>query len=95
MSDPLKVACPCCGARLTVDASSGEVLTSERSRGTPKSFEQAMGEVRSGNQRREDAFSQAFEKTRNLEDVLEKKFQEARKKAADDTSPPRNPFDAD
>jgi hypothetical protein len=71
------------------------VLSFERPKEAPRDFDQAMGEVRSGAKRREEAFSKAFERTQRLEDLLEKKFQEARKKAADDTSPPRNPFDAD
>lgn len=95
MGEVLHVPCPCCGARLSVDPSSGEVLSVEKPREVPKDFEEALGEVRAGSQRREDAFSRAFERTRNLEDLLDKKFQEARKKAADDKAPPRNPFDGD
>ena len=95
MGDSVEVDCPCCGAKLTVDLSTGDVLSADPGRHASKNFEQALGEVRSGRQRREDAFSKAFDRTRRLEDVLEKKFEEARKKAAEDKSPPRNPFEAD
>ena len=95
MSDSVPVDCPCCGAKLTVDVSTGDVLSVDPGRQDSKSFEQALGEVRSGGKRREDAFSKAFDRTQRLEDVLEKKFEEARKKAAEDKSPPRNPFEAD
>jgi hypothetical protein len=95
MSDSVRVTCPCCGATLGVDGTSGEVLSHESPKTAPKSFDQALGEVHSGGKRREQAFSKAFDRTRKLEDLLDKKFEEARKKAADDTSPPRNPFDSE
>ena len=52
-----------------------------------------MQAVRSGVERREDAFSKAFERTKNLDDLLSKKFDEAKRKAADDATPWRNPLD--
>ena len=95
MSDSVRVDCPCCGAKLTVDRSNGDVLSLDAPRPTTKSFEEALGEVRSGGRRREEAFSKAFDRTRRLENVLEKKFEEAKKKAAEDKSPHRNPFDGE
>ena len=95
MSTSVRVACPCCSARLSVDPATGDVLSFDMATEKPLDFDQAVGEVRSAEQRRADAFSKAFDKTRRLEDVLDKKFQEARKKAAQDPTPPRNPFDTD
>ncbi len=96
MADRVNVLCPCCGTKMIVDVPSGEVLSEERPKVDPtKSFEQAMNTVRSGSQRREEAFSKAFDRTRNLDDLLEKKFEEARKKAKDDPTKPFNPLDAD
>ncbi len=95
MSTSVRVSCPCCSARLTVDPGTGDVLSVDAPATAPKDFDQAVGEVRSAEQRREDAFSRAFDRTRRLEDVLDKKFEEARKKAAKDPTPPRNPFDRD
>lgn len=95
MSQPIRVDCPCCGAKLVVDAPTGEVLRTEQPPRPGRSFEEALGEVHSRGKRRDEAFSKAFDKTRRLDDLLEKKFEEARKKAAEDTSPPRNPFDTD
>jgi len=55
-----------------------------------------MQDVRSGASRREDAFSKAFERTKNLDDLLQKKFDEAKRKAeADPGKKPRNPLDFD
>ena len=96
MSKKVQADCPCCGARLVVDAATGDVLSHEAPRRDPaRSFEEALGEVRSGGKRREEAFSRAFDRTRRLDDLLEKKFEEARKKAALDKTPPRNPFDSE
>jgi hypothetical protein len=95
--DRVNVECPCCGNKLVVDASTGDILSEDRPKPKPsKSFEDALGDVRSGAQRREDAFAKAFDQTKRLEDVLEKKFEEAKKKAdKDKTSKPRSPFDFD
>jgi hypothetical protein len=95
VSNPVRVTCPCCGATLAVDGTSGEVLSHESPKSAPKSFDQALGEVHAGGKRREQAFSKAFDRTRKLEDLLDKKFEEARKKAEHDSTPPRNPFDSD
>jgi hypothetical protein len=96
MNDRLVVTCPCCATKLVLDAESGEILAEERPKVDPTvSFEKALNEVQSGSQRREDAFSKAFERTKKLDDVLSKKFEEAKKKAAEDKSPYRNPLDAD
>jgi hypothetical protein len=96
MTDRIDVQCPCCGTRLVVEAVSGEILAEERPKpdGTA-TFERAIDEVRSGERRREDAFSKAFDRTRRLDDLLEKKFEEAKKKAADTPQRPRSPFDLD
>ena len=45
--------------------------------------------------RREEVFSKAFDRQQRLDDVLEKKFEEARKKAEKDKSKPFNPFDGE
>lgn len=96
MSDTLQVCCPCCGTKLVLDAATGEILSEERPKADSEaSFEQAMSEFRASSKRREEAFAKAFEKTKRLDDLLEKKFAEAKKKAADDKGPPRTPFDLD
>ena len=94
MADRVEVECPCCSTRLTVDVATGEILSEERPKpDATKTFQDAMGKVQSGASRRDDAFSKAFDRTQNLDDLLEKKFEEARKKAKKDKSKPRNPFD--
>jgi len=96
MKDRIDVTCPCCNTQLVVETSSGEILSENRPKmDVDKTFEDAMTSVRSGSDRREDAFSKAFDRTKNFDDLLEKKFEEARKKAKDDTSKPKNPLDFD
>ena len=96
MSDRHNVVCPCCSTELVVDAASGEILAENRPKvDHKKTFDDAMGKVHTGAARRADAFSKAFDRTKNQEDVLEKKFEEAAKKAKDDKSPRRNPLDFD
>ena len=96
MPDRVDVTCPCCETRLVVETETGEVLSEERPKvDHSKTFDSALGEVRGGAQRRNDAFNKAFDKTQRLDDLLDKKFQEAKKKAAKDKSKPKNPFDLD
>lgn len=96
MASSNTIVCPCCSTKLTIDAATGEILSEERPKADPgASFEQAMQNVRTGSQRREEAFSKAFERTKNLDDLLGKKFEEAKKKAAEDDKPWRNPLDND
>jgi hypothetical protein len=93
----IEVECPCCNNRLTVDAKTGDVLAERRAKpDLAKTFDDAVSNVRGGANRREEAFEKARDRTKRLEDLLEKKFEEARKKAAEDPSKkPFNPMDVD
>ena len=97
VSGKVEVDCPCCKTKLVVDAATGTVLSEERPKADlGATFEQAMADVRTGSKRREDAFAKAFDRTRNLDDILQKKFDEAKRKAAEDpTVKPKNPLDFD
>jgi hypothetical protein len=96
MKDRIDVTCPCCRTKLVVEAKSGEILSEKRPKmDADKTFEDAMSTVKSGAAKREDAFSKAFERTNRMDDLLEKKFEEARKKAEDDKGRPSNPLDFD
>lgn len=95
MSDRLEVQCPCCSTKLVVDPATGDVLAEERPKNI-QDFDEALGRVQSGTTRREKKFEEAFDRTRRLDDVLAKKFEEAKKKAAEDKSDkPLNPMDLD
>jgi hypothetical protein len=96
MSDRVEATCPCCRTLLTVDTATGEILAEERPKADhSKSFDDAMTQVRGGAQHREQVFDKAFSKTKHLDEILEKKFEEAQKKASKDKSKLKNPFDLD
>jgi hypothetical protein len=96
MKDRHEITCPCCTTKLVIDAATGEILAEERPKqDLTQTFEKALGDVQSGSRRREEAFSKAFERTQRLDDLLNKKFEEAKKKAADAPQKPRSPFDLD
>ncbi|MCP3978345.1 MAG: hypothetical protein GY716_03295 [bacterium] len=96
MKDRVDVVCPCCSTKLAVDTDTGEILSEERPKvDHEKTFETAMHQVEGGAKRREDAFDKAFNRTQKLDDLLDKKFEEAKKKAAKDDKKPFNPLDAD
>lgn len=94
--EKVDVTCPCCSTKLVVDSVSGEILSAERPEPDHEhTFDEALDAVRSGGRRRDEAFAKAFDKTQRLDDLLSRKFEEAKKKAAKDKSKPRNPFDLD
>ena len=98
MADRVDIVCPCCETRLVADVARAEILSQERpKKDLEKSFSEAMNKVRSGESRREESFSKAYERTQKLDTLLDKKFEEARKKAKDDDSgeKPHNPMDWD
>ncbi len=96
MANSLKVVCPCCDTLLTVDPVTGAILLEERrQRHEHQSLDEAMDHVKAQRKDAEDKLSRAMEESRHREEILEKKFQEARKKAAESDEPPPRPFDAD
>lgn len=94
MPEALDVACPCCGALLKVDAESGSVVWVDKKKAPPKDLDELVNRVRSQKSVLDEKFARSVQQTRNSRDLLEKKFEEARKRAAADPSGrPPNPFD--
>lgn len=94
-----EVTCPCCGAVLKVDAESRAVIA-HTPKATPKTFadmEEAARAMKEQESRKESLFRQSVENEKNKADLLEKKFQEALKKAKEtpDTGKPLRDFDLD
>ena len=84
-----EVACPCCSAVLTVDGVTHSVI-SHVAPIKPKMFadlDAAAKAMKEQDTRKESIFRQSVEAERNKSDLLEKKFQEAvrRAKEAPDT----------
>jgi ribulose kinase len=93
------VTCPCCGALLKIDTATRAVI-SHTAAVKPKTFndmEAAAKAMREQDNRRESIFQQSMEAQKHASDLLEKKFQEAVKKAKEspDTGKPIRDFDLD
>src|SRR5258706_5808016 len=96
--EPLKVTCPCCQAKLSVDAALGVVLSHEEPprKGPDVDLTNAAGILNEQQRPREDKIADSSFQETNKEDILAKKFEEAMKKAHD--APARKPireFDVD
>jgi hypothetical protein len=87
-----ELSCPCCGAVLKVDPVTKAVI-SHVAPIKPKTFtdfEAAAKAMRDNEGRKESIFRQAVDAEKNKSDLLEKKFQEAMKKAKE--SPEEGPM---
>lgn len=95
--DTLQITCPECGTVLHVDRSTGAILLEDRPRkGTVKSLEEAAREAIARQEQARSQLAQAMEEAKHKDEILEKKFREAVKKAErDDAPPPPRPFDLD
>jgi|SRR5689334_12339582 ribulose kinase len=94
-----EVTCPCCGALLKVDAVDKAVIA-HTAPVKPKTFadiEAAAKAMKEQDNRRDSIFRQSVEAQKHASDLLEKKFQEALKKAKEspDTGKPIRDFDLD
>jgi hypothetical protein len=98
-SAPFEVACPCCGAMLKIDVDTKGVIA-HTPKAVPKTFEDleaAAKAMKDHDSRKESIFRQSVEAQKHQGDLLEKKFQEALKRAKEtpDTGKPLRDFDLD
>jgi hypothetical protein len=97
--EAFEVGCPCCGALLKVDPEARAVIahTPPSRPKTFSDFEQAARAMREQEGRKESLFRQAVDAEKNKADLLERKFQEAVKRAKDspDTGKPIRDSDLD
>jgi ribulose kinase len=94
-----EITCPCCNAVLKVDPVTKAVIA-HTAAVKPKTFndiEEAARAMKEQDSRRDSIFRQSLEAQKNASDLLEKKFQEAVKKAKEtpDTGRPLRDFDLD
>ena len=93
-----EVACPDCGSMLIVDAATGLVVSHTP---TPRKrmfedLETAAQAMREQEDRKESLFRQSIDAEKNKEDLFEKKFAEALRKAKDaPEGKPLREFDLD
>jgi hypothetical protein len=93
-----EVACPDCGAMIIIDAATGLVVshTPAPRRRMFEDLETAAKAMREQDVRKESIFRQSVDAERNKEDLLEKKFAEALRKAKDaPEGKPLRDFDLD
>jgi ribulose kinase len=98
-SSQFEVPCPCCGAVLKIDADMKAVIA-HTAKAAPKTFEDlesAARAMKDQDSRKESIFRQSVEAQKHQGDLLEKKFQEALKRAKEtpDTGKPLRDFDLD
>jgi molecular chaperone DnaK (HSP70) len=94
-----EVTCPCCGALLKIDRATHAVIAHTPAV-KPRMFndmEEAARAMKEQDTRRESIFRQSVEAQKHASELLEKKFQEALKKAKEtpDTGKPIRDFDLD
>jgi hypothetical protein len=93
-----EIACPDCGAMILVDATSGLVVshTSAPRKRMFEDLETAAKAMREHDERKESIFRQSVDAEKNKEDLFEKKFAEALRKAKDaPEGKPLREFDLD
>jgi hypothetical protein len=82
-SKPFDVTCPDCGAILRVDPETKAILshTSAPRKRTFEDFEAAAKAMREQDVRKEDIFRQSVEAEKNKQQLFDKRFEEALRKA--------------
>jgi hypothetical protein len=94
MPEALDVTCPCCQALLKVDPETGSVVWLDKKKAPPRDFDDLVGRVTSQKSVLDEKFARSVQQTRRSSEILEKKFEEARRRAeADPGGKPPHPFD--
>src|SRR5580765_6895228 len=89
------VECPCCKAKLTLAAELRAIISHEAPPPTRSvdDLGAAFDKLRSKSAEREERLKEQPRAEGEKGKLLERKFQEGLKKAKDDPSPPKRPFD--
>jgi hypothetical protein len=96
MPEAIDVTCPCCDAKLKVDPETSAVIWVEQKKGPAKNFDDLVGRVASQKSSIDLKFARSVQQTKRAKDILDRKFEEAKKRAAEtpDIKVP-HPFDND
>ncbi len=96
MPEALDVTCPCCEALLKVDPETGAVVWADKKKTPPKDFDDLVSRVGRNKSVIDEKFARSVQQTRHASEILDKKFEEARRRAeADPTAKPPHPFEND
>jgi hypothetical protein len=94
MPEALDVNCPCCGALLKIDPETGSVVWADKKKAPARDFDDLVQNVQTQKGLLDEKFARSVRQTKNQKEILERKFEEARRRAAaDPTGRPPNPFD--
>lgn len=96
MPEALDVTCPCCGALLKVDPEAGGVVWVDEKKAPARDLDDLVSQVGRNRHVLDEKFARSVQQTRRASQLLDRKFEEARRRAeADPTSRPPHPFDND
>jgi hypothetical protein len=96
MPEALDVTCPCCEALLKVDPETGSVVWVDKKKAPAKDLDELVNRVSRNKSVLDEKFARSVQQTRRSSEILDRKFEEARRRAeADPTSRPPHPFDND
>ena len=96
MPEAFDVTCPCCEALLKVDPETGAVVWADAKKAPPKDFDDLVSRVGRNKSVIDEKFARSVQQTRRASEILDKKFEEARRRAeADPTAKPPHPFEND
>ena len=95
MPEALDIVCPCCDALLKVDPGTNSVIWADKKKPKPKDFDDLVRRVGSRRSVLDQKFARSVQQTRHASEILDKKFEEARKRAESDDKPPPHPFEND
>lgn len=93
MPEALDIVCPCCEALLKIDPETGSVVWADRKKRKPKNFDDLVTRVQSNKSVLDEKFARSVRQTKHSAEILDKKFEEARKRAEKDDSRPPHPFE--
>ena len=93
--DNIELSCPCCRTKLIVDRDNGEILFMERPKRSGLTWDEALEAGESKQQEAEKMFAKGMDRQLNADEILEKKFKEALKRADKSDDPPPRIFDLD
>jgi len=95
MSNKLEIQCPCCEAKLHVDAKTGEVLWKEEKKKPVASLSDMVKDLDKQREEAESLFKKRNEIHKDRSRLLDEKFKEAQKHVDKDSSKPLRDFDLD
>ena len=93
--DNLDIQCPCCSTKLVVERATGEILHEDRPKKMEVTWDHAVQASDQKQAAAEAMFAKGMDRERRADEILEKKFKEALKRADKSDTPPPRIFDLD